>query len=790
MTSALSHLCVVEIGCGVAAPFCARLFADMGAEVIKVERPSGDVTRLHGPFEADRPDPEESGLFHFLNAGKKGIVTDLDRADELEVFHRLLASADVLIENASSEERRRWGLEFEALSERHPQLIAVSVSPYGRGGPWSDRPGTDLTVQAVSALPVAIGWPDRAPLPLPYDQAEYQAGFHALAAALCAVRERSASGLGQGIDVSAAQVLAYQVGAMALVTGRRGFEWQRAGNRLKGTLYPTAFFEARDGHVCIVTLHGRQWLKWIELMGNPDWAQDKQNLDVFRLGAKGEDEPVDIAFRKWLKAFTRDELVALGKANDLIVGAVSDVGQVLDSRQFAFRDQWAWIRIGSSDVRLPKPGYAFSETPIAIEARGPALNADGTALHGRSPSSIPLKQGRRRAGALQGIRVLDFGWNWAGPMAGQLLADMGAEVIRIESTLRLDNMRAFDYAADFFCHNNRSKLSATFNIADPRGAELVRKLATKCDIVMDNFAAGVMARNGLSYSELSQANPRIIVVSMSMAGQTGPERDLRGFASISSAYVGLEGMVGYPESGETTGFMAFGLGDTAQSIQGVIGALVALIHRERTGQGQFVDMSQIASLCASLGEPLIDYQLNGRSAGIMGFRHPVYIPHGIYPCNGRRWIALAVRNEAEWTALCKAMGRVDWLSDAGLRSPQQRRNRAEDLDRGIRQWIDGQDRDVLVEQLCMAGVPAAPVLELKERNVHPVFAGRGLTLRHQGGPTEPCEIYATPWHFTATPPRIWRPTPAVGEHNDYVHGELLGLDACEIARLREEKVLV
>jgi len=788
--SALSHLRVVEYGDGVAAPLCSRLFADMGAEVTKVEPPAGDSTRRHGPFPGDRPDAEASGVFHLLNAGKKGLVADLDDAADLEALHRLLAGTDVFVESATFADWKRWGLDHETLLRRHPHLVVVSISPYGRKGAWADRPGTDLTVQAVSSLPHAIGWPDRAPLPLPYDQADYQAGFHGFAAALCAVRERSISGQGQGIDISSAQVLAYQIGGMALVTSKR-FPLQRSGNRLKGTLYPTAFFEAKDGYVCTVTLHGKQWRKWIELMGTPEWAKDPQNLDAFRLGSLGPEEPVDIYFRDWLRQFTRAELIAMGNANDLIVGEVKSVDQVLESPQFAFREQWARIPVSGGEVRVPKPGYSFSETPVAIRGPGPQLAAGSAALRTQPPRPLSLPAGTRRKGALDGVRVLDFGWNWAGPMAGQLLADMGAEVIRMETSLRLDNMRAFDYASIFFCHNNRSKKAATFNVADPRGSELVRRLAEKCDIVIDNFAAGVMAKNGLGYADLVKHNPRIIAVSMSMAGQTGPERSLRGFASISSAYVGLEGMVGYPEENMTTGFMAFGLGDTTQAIQAVSGAVAALIHRERTGQGQFVDMSQIGSLCASLGEPLLDYQLNHRLAGLQGNRHPQYAPHGIHGCDdGRRWVAVAVRDDKDWRALCGVMQRRDWLEDATLSSEATRRARVQELERGVGEWCRPRNRDEIVEQLCAAGVPAAPVLELPERNDHAAFAGRSLVLSHEGGSYEPCRIYATPWSFTATPPVMWRPTPAVGEHNDYVHRELLGLDEATIARLREEKVLV
>jgi crotonobetainyl-CoA:carnitine CoA-transferase CaiB-like acyl-CoA transferase len=250
-------------------------------------------------------------------------------------------------------------------------------------------------------------------------------------------------------------------------------------------------------------------------------------------------------------------------------------------------------------------------------------------------------------------------------------------------------------------------------------------------------------------------------------------------------------MVGYPEEQRTTGFMAFGLGDTTQSIQAVIGALAAIAHRERTGEGQFVDMGQIASLCASLGEPLVDFQLNGRAIGLCGNRHPRYSPHGIYPCDaGRRWVALAVRDDLDWQALCRVMGRDDWSRTAALRTATGRRAAAAEVDLELGRWMHGEDRDALVERLCAAGVPAAPVLELAERNAHPVYAGREMMVDHRGSGFDACRIYATPWRFTATPPVISRPTPAIGEHNDYVFRELLGLDEAEIASLKDAKVLV
>jgi len=250
-------------------------------------------------------------------------------------------------------------------------------------------------------------------------------------------------------------------------------------------------------------------------------------------------------------------------------------------------------------------------------------------------------------------------------------------------------------------------------------------------------------------------------------------------------------MVGYPEIDTSTGLLPFGLGDTTMAIQAVIGALAALHHRERTGAGQFVDVSQIDSAASTLGEPLLDYQLSGSVAGPQGNAHSRFAPHGTFAAGGEeRWLTLAARDEDEWQALCGVIDREDWAGDAALAGPVQRRARSEEIHAVIADWCAEQDRDAAVEALSAAGVPAAAILELEERNEHPHFAARGLTLQHDFEDFDACRIYATPWLLSETPAALIRKTPALGEHNDRVFRERLGLGDDEIERLKADGVLV
>lgn len=786
--AALEGLRVVEIGRYVAAPYCARILSDLGADVAKFEGPESDPTRQWGPFRGDVPDPSQAGVFAALNAGKRTVPVDFDNPADLEMLHVLLEDTDVLIEGVEGSERDRWGLSFDELLERHPHLVVASLSPYGRSGPWSSRPGCDLTASAAASLPLGLGEPDRTPLNLPYDQCDHQAGLHAAAAVLAALHERRASGLGQGIDIATAQVTGYCVGGMHLVGAKMGAQWKRRGRLQRGTVYPTGFFECADGYVCIASQTPKQWKIFLELMGEPTWSDTEHARDALYLGGV-DATPADAGFRTWLMTYTRHELLQLAMEHGIVLGEVHTVDEVLADDHLEHRDFWADLSIGDDKVRIPKAGYRFSETPTRVRPaeltaprRAELSTSHRRAERGRSPDGLRLP-------ALTGVRILDFGWNWAGPMAGQILADLGAEVIRVETRKRQDYMRFLDHTSYFFCHNNRSKMSVTVDVTKPDGAALVRRLAQHVDVVMDNFSAGVMAKNGLGYEELREVRPDIICVSMSMAGQTGPRRQMRGFASIATGFAGLESLVGYTD-GTAEGLISFGLGDVTLAIQGVIGALAALEHRERTGVGQFVDVSQIDSATATLSEPLLDLQMNARLPAPRGNDHTGLSPHGIFAAAGEnRWIAVAVRDTAEWSALASAIGRDDWAADHSFATVAGRCERAHEIHAEISAWCATRDRDKTADALAAIGVPAAPVLELPERNEHPQFTERGFRLAHDGGGFDPCLIYATPWLMTATPPKMTRPAPALGEQNEYVFKDVLGLTAAEYDELVDASVI-
>jgi crotonobetainyl-CoA:carnitine CoA-transferase CaiB-like acyl-CoA transferase len=784
-SAALGDLRVLECGQGVSAAFCTRLLADFGAEVVKIEPPGGDPTRHWGPFPDQRPHPERSATFAFLNGGKKSVRLAGDPQADRIIVADLAATADVVVTNLSPAQRRDWNLDDAALGARRRDVIFLTLSPYGNSGPDAALPARAINVCAVGGVSVILGEPTREPLSFPFALPALQAGLHGAAAALAALLARRRCGLGQSVDIAEADVLAFYSGGMSLFILGGGGQWRRRGFERHGGIYPSGFYPCKDGYIFLATQTRKQWAGFLRLMGDPEWARSDPALsDGVAIGWKRADE-VDLHFIPWLLQFTRRELTEMARQADLVLGPINDTGDLLREPHLVERKFWHHADLGGSELRLPSMGYTMSATP-ARPGPAPRLGEHPASFARPAAAARPVTS--PPSGPLAGYRAIEFGWNWAGPMVGQVLADMGMEVIKVETRDRLDFMRHWPHAHRFFHNANRGKRSVAINIKAPGGAELVRRLAGSADLVFDNFAAGVMARQGLGYEDLRAVNPKIVVLSMAMAGQTGPLRHLRGFATTATGFAGLEQAVGYPDGGPT-GLPSIGLGDANAAIQGVIACLAALWHRERSGEGQFIDLSQIEAAAALLGEPLAEAQLRTEAASARGNTHPAIAPHGIYPAAGdERWISLAVGSDAEWCALVREMGEPDWARDESLATAAARCRRRAQIDAGLAAWTRTVGRESLLHRLRAAGLAVAPVLEIDEMNAWPQLRARGLREAVTSFKGEPSEVYNTPWHLSLTPRRVGRPSPKIGEHNDEVFAELLGMTAAEIAALVDRKV--
>jgi len=396
---------------------------------------------------------------------------------------------------------------------------------------------------------------------------------------------------------------------------------------------------------------------------------------------------------------------------------------------------------------------------------------------------------------LSGYRVVDFSWVWAGPLLGELLADMGAEVIKVETNKRLDSARltpgrsTVGPETDFVFHSmNRNKMGITVDMTDPRGAKLIRELISISDVALDNFSPMGLKKLNLQYEELSQANPQLVMISLPAAGQHGPLSNIVTYAPSLGALCGYSSIIGYPGErvlGEQTPYL-----DVTSSIHGAFAVLSALYYRERTGKGQYIDMAQIEVGASVIGEAFMEYFMNGRVLGTMGNRSPTMAPHNNYPCLGEdRWVSIAVDTEEEWRSFCAALGNPPWVKQKRFSDKFNRQRNLEELDRLVSAWTINLSNYEVMDILQKAGVAATPCLDLTERFSDPHYAVRGTHLQVEHPATGVDIIAGIPFKLSGTPGEVRRPAPMLGQHNNYVFRELLGRTESEIAQLVEEKVI-
>jgi benzylsuccinate CoA-transferase BbsF subunit len=409
---------------------------------------------------------------------------------------------------------------------------------------------------------------------------------------------------------------------------------------------------------------------------------------------------------------------------------------------------------------------------------------------------------------LDGIRVLDFGWVAVGPVIGSLLGEMGAEVIKIESSRRLDYCRllpptvsvrreqsdgtpaAPDLDMVSMFHNyNRGKLGITVDLQHPGAPALLGRLVARSDVVLENFSPGVLRRIGLHYEALRALRPDLVMISCSAAGQDGPWSELKTFAPSLSSLAGLEELIGYPGE-RVLGALAYGYADPSNAHHGALGVLAALWHRQRTGKGQSIDMSQLEATVGLTVEPLMDWFMNERVWGCQGNDHLSMAPHGNYPCRGDdAWVSIAVEDGDAWGRLIAALGNASWAREPRFATLAGRRAHRGELDARLAEWTREQTPWEVTEILQRAGVAAFPVYGLAEQAADPHFQARGLMARPEHPRIGPMEVYAHPIRLSATPGEVTGTAPMLGEHNHQVFGELLGLTDDEIERLRAEGVI-
>ncbi len=397
---------------------------------------------------------------------------------------------------------------------------------------------------------------------------------------------------------------------------------------------------------------------------------------------------------------------------------------------------------------------------------------------------------------LDGIRILDLTMVWAGPAATRLLADMGAEVIKIESARSWDMLRSLHFLGGtterwwnksaYFNHNNRNKYACTLDLQTPRGRELALQLAATCDLVFENYRADVIGKLGMDYDALRTAKSDIILVSMPSHGKTGPESGNVAYGTNVEQLSGLASITGYPGMGPHKSPIAYG--DPNAGAIAAASALAALRHRDATGEGQHVEVAQWEAMAGVIGEFVVGYQMDGEEPPPIGNRH-ISRTQGVYPCEGPdRWVAVSVGSDADFAALCGVIGRRDLVRDARFADVVSRRRNNDDFDAIVGAWTAKRTQDDAARELQAAGVSAAPVLGIQALMANEHLRARGFWTSVTQADAGTWDMDGPVWHMSRTSAQVRVPPPMFGEHNDWVFRDLLGLSDAEIASLYADGV--
>ena len=661
----LAGLRVLEL-CDRLGQYAGRLLGDLGADVVKVEPPGGASGRRIGPFKDGVPHPERSLYFASFNANKRSLVLDLDRPEERHTFRRLVRDADAVLESFPPGHLAARGLGWNDLREDNPRLVLTSITGFGQHGPYSRYVAPDIVAFAMSGVMYFNGPPDRAPLVGPCEQGYQMAGAHAAYATLAALYRRLTTGEGQWIDVSVQDVLISKPHPQ--LVGRYDLYGEihpRTGSQASGGM-PAALYPCRDGYVSFAVFNRNHWREFRRMIGDPPALQDPI----------WDDQPFRYAHRDVVNLFileftlprTRAEIVELGQAHHIATGPMNRLADFVADPQTVARGLFLEAEHPElGRYRCPGAPGRLSASPWALRRPAPLLDQhreevlggaqgggwrvkgggetpgtrDGERAGGTPalPGPQPLRQswggGEGRGPSvpstlppppspLSGLRVLDFTHRIAGPFGSRLLADLGAEVIKVDSQ-KITERSNLAFQLD------RNKMSATVDMTTEAGRELIGRLLKLSDVVMENFSLRVMRRWGLDYPRVHEINRSIIMVSMQGLGQTGPKREYITWGNNLLPLTGMTSLWAHPDYEEVEGPLMnaplWPYPDFAATIHGMVALTAALHYRYRTGQGQHIDLAQVEPTACLIGPAYLDPFVNGPGAwGPLGNAPPQFAP--------------------------------------------------------------------------------------------------------------------------------------------------------------------
>jgi crotonobetainyl-CoA:carnitine CoA-transferase CaiB-like acyl-CoA transferase len=794
---ALSHLRIVEIGSAAAASYCARLFADFGASVHKIESPQGDPIRRSGPFTPKG----QSAWFAFLNFNKSSVALDSNDASAALRLTELVGDCDILIDGRDVDDAGCPAFDLAALKQSKPGLIHVEASWFGGQGPYAGFEATDSTIRALTGLVKLVGPVEGPPAHAPDFQTGIFAGLWGFITAASSVLGRMRDGRGR---TSALSIFESSIAVSEYImfeSFARGDVMRRIGVNRFWPTFPVGIYEARQGWLGVTTVTPAQWRAFCEMLGLYELRDDATLfLGVDRLQRM---EEIERKFVPKLKQRTAQEWFAEGLKRRIPIVPVPGIGDLIADTEKRSRGAIVPIAIGEESGFTAGSMQRLTGTPPRRGGTVPAIGEPQSSIIAGSgnPSARALEGGSRdpKRLPLEGFRVIDFSMGWAGPICTRTLADLGADVIKIEAIQYPDWWRGVDRRPAYvleqmyeksvrYCIMNRNKRGITLDLTRPQGLQLAKRLIADADLVVDNYSVEVLPKLGLGYEVLSKMNPKVVMMSMSAFGSGSVYRDCRAYGSTLEQGSGLPSVVGDANGPPVMSHTAFG--DAVGGLNGCAAVLTALIHARLTGKGQFIDLAQIECMMPFAAPWIVAHSIDGEKPVKFGNRHPDFVPHGCFRCAGSDdWIVVAVSSDAMWPKLCSVLGRADWAADETLNSAARRRRIENDIEAAIARWTSTRAPDDAMAELQAAGVASGvarlPIELLKDPQLH----ARGFIQEIDRGFIGRHPQPSLPFRETDRPFPIRTPPPTLGEHNREILAGLLGLSDAEIDQLAQDGII-
>ena len=780
---------------------CGRLLSDLGAEVIKVEPPEGSPSRSLPPL--DPLTPEHSLFFTMRNCGKRSVVIDPGNAASMADFESLLASADVLIGSAEPGAAVGAGapeLEAEAIAARHRHLVVASITAYGRTGPYAGRDVPGSVVDATSGMCWKAGLPEREPLMPPGNISGDVAGLVAAFAIVCALIQRLTHGAGQLIDLSAneatAQITDWSLpnSSKAMVEGVEPMEI-RAG---PGPVY--TILAAADGFVRLVVISRRQWHAIRAWLGEPDYLQDPE-YDGFISRFLIADAVLNPLYEELFSTMTMEEVAEEAQRRGIVATPILKPGDVLTNHHFEARKTFDRVPLSTGGTMSLPSGWTETDGErVGPTGRPPHLGEHTdevlASLQDAPPSEWPpLPQSAPEpALPLAGVRVADFGHGGVGVEISRMLAEYGADVIKIESRTYPDFIRVIlgGEMSPSFASSSRSKRSLGVDAKTDEGRRLLLDLVAgaggspPCDVAIENGSTGVMDQLGLGYQDLSAANPDLVMVSSQLMGSSGPWSGWKGYGPNTQVTGGMTHLWDYPDVDRPSGSQAI-FPDHWAGRMGALAAVAGVLGRRRgvMGRGCHSEVCQVEQTVGVMGDLLARESLQAGSVKPQGNRRNRGSPWGLFPCEGEdQWVAVCCRTDAEWEALASLIG----VEDPTLATLSARRDREDEIEEAVSAWTRTLSKHAVTGACLAAGVPAGPMLTSSQQLQDPHLAARGYLVELDQPPIGVMTFEGPAFAATGMADAYIRPAPGLGEHTREIVAEL-GLDEAAIDDLIARGIL-